>query len=143
MTLVEIHGRLSNTASLFIAVLTIWAVYLALRARAVDGSWLGAAVIAELLIAAQGALGAVLYVQGHGMALPRPFLHILYGIVSLITLPASYTYFGSIENDRVKTLALAATCAFLWGILQRSVYTAHSIPVDYINALFHWLMSLS
>ncbi|RIK36006.1 MAG: hypothetical protein DCC55_28605 [Chloroflexi bacterium] len=124
MSLVEVHIRLASTASLFIGILALWALFLRIRGRGLDGSWIGAAVVGELLLVAQGLLGGYLYFIGLGVALPRPFLHILYGVVAVVTLPAAYTYFGNLEDDRVKTLAMALTCAFLWGILQRASYVA-------------------
>ena len=129
MSLVEIHNRLSGTASLFIGVLAFWSLYLRVRNRGLDGSWIGAAIIGEALIIVQGLLGGYLYLQGLGAALPRPYMHILYGVVAVLTLPAAYSYFASIEDDRVKTLAMALVCAFLWGILQRAGYVAQvSVP---------------
>ena len=125
MSLVEIHSRLASTASLFIGILALWALFLRLRGRGLDSSWVGAAVVGELLLIAQGLLGAYLYWIGLGVVLPRPFLHILYGVVSVITLPAAYTYFGQLEDERVKTMAMALACAFLWGILQRASFVAY------------------
>jgi heme A synthase len=124
MSLIEIHSRLASTASLFIGILALWALFLRVRNRGLDGSWLGAAVIGELLIIAEGLMGAYLYWQGLSVALPRPFMHILYGVVAVITLPAAYSYFSNLEDERVKTLAMALTCAFLWGILQRAAFVA-------------------
>ena len=73
-------------------------------------------------------LGIYLYSQGTGAALPRPFLHILYGIVSIITLPAAYGYFNTLEDEKVKALAMAAACFFLWGIILRAGYVAQFAP---------------
>src|SRR3954468_2915056 len=120
MGLIEIHKGLSNTAVLFIAALAIWALVLRFRSRPLDTSWIGAALIGELLIVVEAAIGGILYLEGSSSALPRPFLHILYGIVALICLPAAQTYFGHLEDENVKTIAMAATCTFLWGILLRA-----------------------
>jgi heme A synthase len=127
--LIEVHARLATTAALFIGALALWALILRIRNQDLGGGWLGAAIIGEVLLIVQGLIGGYLYLQGLGGALPRPFLHILYGIVALITLPAAYGYFGNLEDERVKTLAMALVCAFLWGILQRATYVAQfSIP---------------
>jgi len=120
MSLIEIHARLSSTAALFVAVLALWALWLRIRSRPLDGNWFGAAVVGELLLVGEALLGVYLYLQGGGTALPRPLLHTLYGIVAVITLPAAYGYFHSLEDENVKTLAMAATCAFLWGIVLRA-----------------------
>lgn len=124
MSLIEVHARLASTAALFVGILGAWALFLRFRAQPLEGGWLGAAVIGELLIVAEALLGTYLYLQGLSVALPRPFLHILYGIVAVITLPAAYGYFGSLEENRVKTLGMALVCFFLWGILQRAGYVA-------------------
>ncbi len=124
MGLLEIHTGLANTAVLFVAALGVWALGLRFMSRPLDGTWFGAAMIGELLIVAEGALGGLLYLQGMDSLLPRPFMHILYGVVALICLPAAQSYFGNVEDENVKTLAMAATCAFLWGILMRSSYVA-------------------
>jgi hypothetical protein len=62
----------------------------------------------------------VLWFQGYGAVLPRAWIHILYGAVAVITLPAAYTYFSTIKENRVQTLAMFAVCAFLWGIVARA-----------------------
>ena len=125
MSIVEIHTRLSNTATLFVAVLGVWALFLRFRSRPLDGNWFGAAMIGELLLVAQSLLGVYLYyVVGLGAALPRPFMHILYGVVSLVTLPAAQSYFGQLEDEKVKALAMAAVCFFLWGIVLRASHVA-------------------
>ena len=124
MPITQIHAGLANTASLFVAILSIWALFLAMRNRPLDGGWLGAAVIGELLLVAQFTLGWVLWFQGYGSVippiLPRAWIHILYGAVAVITLPAAYAYFSSIKENRVQTLAMFAVCAFLWGIVARA-----------------------
>ena len=125
MSIVEIHTRLSNTATLFVAALGVWALFLRFRSRPLDGNWFGAAMIGELLLVAQSLIGVYLYyVAGLGAALPRPFMHILYGVVSLVTLPAAQSYFGQIEDEKVKALAMAAVCFFLWGIVLRASHVA-------------------
>ena len=120
MTLPLIHDRLADAATMFVAVLALWALVLRLRSQPLDGNWMGAAVIAELLLIAQVVVGTILYAQGLGAALPRPFLHILYAIVAILTLPAAHAYFSALEHENVRTLAMAFACFFLWGILLRT-----------------------
>ncbi len=129
MTLIDIHTRLSNTVVLFTAALAIYAIFLRARNRPLDGSWLGAAVIGEVLIVAEFALGVWLYVQMGGGSLARPWLHILYAIVAVLTLPSGYAYFSQLEDENVKTMAMAAICIFLWGIALRVSTVATYIPV--------------
>jgi hypothetical protein len=126
MGLIEVHSALANSAVLFIAALGIWALALRVMSRPLARAWYGAAMIGEVLILAEGALGGLLYLQGNDAALPRPFMHILYGVVAVICLPAAQSYFGSMEDENVKTLAMAAVCAFLWGILLRASFVAQN-----------------
>jgi hypothetical protein len=128
MGIVQIHASLANTAVLFVAALGLWALGLRLMNRPLDSNWRGAAIIGELVIVAEAVLGGALYLFGSSSALPRPFLHILYGIVALICLPAAQSYFGNVKDENVKTLAMAAVCAFLWGILLRASFVAQNTP---------------
>jgi len=127
MGLAQVHAGLANTAVLFVAAIGVWALVLRFRSQPLGASWSGAAAVAELLILAQALLGTLLYLQGQSAALARPYMHILYGVVAVVTLPAAYGYFGSMEDDRVKTLAMALTCFFLWGILLRAANVAYYV----------------
>jgi hypothetical protein len=120
MSWVEIHRGLANSATMFVAILAVWAFVLRLRSRPLDGAWFGAAVIGELLLLAQFGIGWILWFEGLGSVLPRAWIHILYGVVAVITMPAAYAYFSKIADPKVQTLAMSLTCFFLWGILLRS-----------------------
>ena len=76
----------------------MWAIWLRIRSRPLDGSWYGAAVIGELLMIAEFLLGWVLYGQGLGGDLARAFVHILYATVAVITLPAAYLYLSRLQD---------------------------------------------
>jgi len=120
MSIRVIHMGLANSASLFLIILTLWALLQFLRTRPLDSSWYGAAVVVELLLVTQAVIGAILWgTQGFAIS-QRPWIHILYGAVAVITLPAAWSYFSRIEDSRVQTLAMTLVCAFLWGIVQRS-----------------------
>lgn len=131
MSLIEIHAGLANTGTLFIGFIGMWALFFRFRNRPLDASWYGAAIIGELLLVAQALLGAYLfYGMGLSAALPRPFMHLLYGVVSVVTIPAAQSYFGHLEDEQVKAVAMAVACLFLWGILLRASQVAqYSGPV--------------
>lgn len=121
MSLPLIHRGLADAAGLFLIILTLWALVQFLRSQPLGGSWFGAAVIAEILLLVQFALGWIMYFQGLQAAMgQRPWIHILYGAVAILTLPAAYTYFNRIDNPKVQALAMTLACAFLWGIVQRA-----------------------
>jgi len=129
MSLVEIHIGVARAGSTFMAILAIWALFLRFRSKPLDGNWFGAAVIGELLLIAQFAAGWLLYFQTGGTGLPRVYLHVLYGMVALLVLPAGYSYFGQLEDENVKTIAMAFICFFLWGIILRASTVADILPV--------------
>jgi hypothetical protein len=127
MPLTQLHAGLANTAVLFIAALGIWALVMRFTNRPLNSSWFGAAAVGEMVILLQGVIGALLYFQGLDAALARPYMHILYGAVAVVTLPAAYGYFGSLEDEKLKALAMAFACFFLWGILLRASNVAQFI----------------
>lgn len=126
MDIFIVHSNLAQSASLFIIVLAVWALVQRVRKRPLDSNWFGAAVIGELLIVVQFILGWVLFFQTGGTGLPRAYLHILYGAVAVLALPAGYAYFNQLEDENVKALALAFVCFFLWGILNRASAVSHT-----------------
>ena len=129
MPLTQIHAGLANTGVLFIGFLGLWALALRFTNRPLGSSWFGAAVVGELVLVIQGLIGGLLYLQGLDAALMRPFMHILYGVVAVVTLPAAYGYFGNLEDEKVKALAMAFVCFFLWGILLRASSVAqYALP---------------
>ncbi len=89
MPLTEMHSRLANTALLFFLIMTIWGGWRFLRKRGIDSSYWGALVIAEMLILIQGGLGAYLWFDG---LRPIRNVHVLYGIISALAIPAAYVY---------------------------------------------------
>lgn len=135
MGLIQIHEGLARSSTLFIGALALWALFQRVRSMPLGAAWYGAAVVGEIVIIAQALVGIMLYFQGLGVALPRPFMHILYGTVAVITLPAAYSYFGHLEDEKVKALALALVCAFLWGILLRATSVAQPLPVGAVRFL--------
>lgn len=131
MSLAFIHGRLSDTAALFIAILGLWALYSRIRSQPLSGGWFGAAAIAEILLIVQVSMGVILYFGGLGAALPRPFIHILYGITAVITLPAAYTYVSRNEDENALAVAMVAVCLFLWFLIDRTAWNAVNLPPGY------------
>ncbi len=119
-TLIVVHQGLARTGMLLFIALGAWAIVQRLRSQPLDGSWYGAAVIAEVVIVVQFVLGFVLYGQGLGDNLPRAFVHILYACVAVITLPAAYGYFSRLEDENVKSILMAIVCFFLMEVVIRA-----------------------
>src|SRR4030067_2386982 len=90
MSLVDIHRRLANTSLIFFLILAVWGFWRFFRRQGLGASFWGALVIAEILIFAQGGLGAYLWISG--LRPLRGFIHILYGVVSVLAIPLVYSY---------------------------------------------------
>lgn len=114
---------------MFAAIIGVWAFIIRFRSRALDGAWYGSAIVLEGLIVVQVIIGITMYLQGQHVNLPRPFIHVLYGVVAVITLPGAYAYLGNAEDEGAKTVLMALVCLFLWAILQRAATVTQGMPV--------------
>jgi heme A synthase len=115
-----IHANLANTSLLFAVVAGLWGVVLRLRNRGVDGNYWGILAVGELLFLGQGLLGAYLWISG---ARPgRLGIHVLYGIVLVIGLPAYYAITKG-RDDENTALAYGLLCLFLAAICLRAATT--------------------
>jgi len=120
MSLVEIHGRLANTALFYFLLLALWGLWRALRKQGIDSSFWGALAIAEILIILQGSLGAILYFSGDR---PGRWVHILYGVVAVLVIPGLYAYTKGESNRRVM-LIYGITLLISVGVILRAISTA-------------------
>jgi hypothetical protein len=118
--LAVLHARLVVTILLFFGVLSIWGFFNYLRGSSISGGYKGALAIGELLMLAEFILGVLMLIGG-----AQPFrygIHILYGIVAIITLPGAFAYTRG-RDDRWEQLIYAAVCLFLCGIALRALST--------------------
>ena len=120
MIAAEIHARLANTALLYFLALTIWGWWRFARREGVHASYWGALAIGELILLAQAGLGAYLWMSGFR---PARTMHLLYGIVSLLVIPAVYAYTQGRE-DRSEMLVHSAATLVLVGLVIRAMTTA-------------------
>lgn len=111
-----LHSGLSNTLLLFLLALGVWGFWNYLRGDGVTGSYWGALAIGEGLIVVVAVIGIVLYLLGGQPA--RGILHILYGIVAVISLPSAF-FFTRGRSDRPEALIYAVMALFLAGITYR------------------------
>lgn len=120
MSLSFIHANLANTMMLFMLIAGTWGVVLHFRKQGIGGNYWGILAVGELLVLAQGALGAFLWL---GNARPgRMGVHILYGMVSVLALPAYYALTRG-RDDRNAALAYGLLCLFLTAIALRAAAT--------------------
>jgi hypothetical protein len=122
MSLVEIHGRLGTAALYFTLIMALWGLWRFFRRQGLDSNYWGAVVIAEILYLIQGGLGAFLFFSGMGNLTGRT-IHILYGVVSVLVIPAIFVFTRG-EETRRPMLAYGAGFLFLVGILLRGITTA-------------------
>lgn len=120
----SIHGALSNTAWLFFLIIGVWGLFRAIRGQAVNGNYLGAAFIGQLIFVVQTILGASLWIGGYSGEIQRPAIHLLYGAFALVFLP--FIYLSVLRGDDTNRAqwVLAFTTLFLFGIALRAISTA-------------------
>ncbi len=120
MALTMIHDRLSIAMLIFSAVAALWGIVLYLRKKGVDGNYWGILAVGELLFLGQGIVGTVLWIQG---LRPGRVIHLLYGGVAVLTLPAYYLLSGG-RDDRRAAIGYGLIMLFLFGITLRAIGTA-------------------
>jgi heme A synthase len=121
MSLPLIHDRLANTVVLYCLALSLWAFWRFFRKQGVDSSFWGALVIGEILILLQGALGGIMWLF-NALRPERGGIHLLYGIISAMTIPAVYAFTRG-RADRRDMFVYAASLLFLFGIALRAMTT--------------------
>jgi hypothetical protein len=118
--LLTMHARLLFTILLFFGALAIWGLVSFMRGQAISGGYRGALAIGELLLVAQFLIGVALLIGGRHP--PREGIHILYGVVTIITLPGTFAYTRG-RDARYEQLIYAVVCLFLCGIALRALET--------------------
>lgn len=121
MALAEVHGRLANTAMIYCILMAAWGLFRFFRRQGVSGSYFGAIVIAEILLAIQGLLGLILW---FGAASYRPgWVHWLYGIVLLLGAPLVYAYTKG-RQERPEMLLYGIAFVIMIALVLRAMVTA-------------------
>jgi len=118
--LVFIHERIAYVLQAYWLLVAIWALFLAARRHRVSGNLWGALLLGEGVLLLQSLLGGILFVIG---IRPANLIHILYGIISISTLPAVYAYTGGDDSPRATTI-YGLMALFLFGIILRAIGTA-------------------
>lgn len=118
--LVQIHGVVSNSAVLFFLLLGLWGLFRAIRKNGVDGSYLGALVIGELIFVAQALIGIILAIGG---GVPgRGIVHYIYGAFALVALPGLFAFTRGDDSNTAQWYYALATL-FLFGVAARAIGT--------------------
>ena len=120
MSLTPIHASLATTVLYYFLILALWGLWRFARKQGIDSSFWGALVIAEALVVLQGGLGAYLWLSG--LQPGRGWIHVLYGVVSVLALPTVFAYTHG-DQDRRAMLVYAVALLFLVGITLRATGT--------------------
>jgi len=121
MNLPQIHSALANACLIFSLIIAGYGFLLYFRQRGVDSNYWGTLAAGELLFLAQGVVGVLLYAGGLRAA--RTLVHVLYGIVLVITLPGVYGLTRA-RDSRREALIYAILGLFLAGVTLRAMFTA-------------------
>jgi len=92
-----LHQGLSRMSWMFFLALGLWGGYRAIRGQGIDGNFLGASVVGQIVFWAQGVVGVILWANGHTVNLLRPEVHILYGAFVVVFLP--FIYLAVLRGD--------------------------------------------
>jgi heme A synthase len=115
----ELHRVISLSSVIFLGFIGIWGFIRAIRDNGVDGSYMGALVIGELLLILQALLGLIMVIDG---ARPGRTVHFIYGAFALVALPVLFAYLkGDDTNQSQWYYAIAAL--FLAGVAVRAIGT--------------------
>jgi uncharacterized membrane protein HdeD (DUF308 family) len=98
----------------------IWGIVTRFRDQPITGNFWGILTVGALLILGQGLLGAYLWLIGERPG--RMGVHILYGMVAVIALPAYYAISKG-RDDKFAALAYGLLCLFLAAISLRAMVT--------------------
>ena len=122
-TVYTIHQGLTNTALLYFLVLGVWGFFRAVRGHSVGSSYMGALVVAQVLLMVNVVLGAVLWANGRNVNMVRFDVHVLYGAFVLIFLP--FVYLALLRGDDTNRAqwVLSFTALFMFGISLRAITT--------------------
>lgn len=115
----ELHRIISLSTVLFLGFLGIWGFFRAVRRNSVDGSYMGALVIGELLIAFQAILGLILVLGGER---PGRIVHFIYGVFAVVALPGLFAYLKGDDSNQSQWYYAIATL-FLAGVAIRAIGT--------------------
>ena len=114
-----LHDRLATSTLLFMAVAGAWGCLTFLRGGSLTGSLAGTFIIGQILVVAQGLVGAALYLGG---ARPASATHYLYGLTAVLVLPFVWSYMRD-RNPRQALLFYSLLALFIAGLAVRGMTT--------------------
>ena len=100
--------------------MAIWGFWRYYRKQGLGSSFMGALAINEILILVQGVLGIILWASA--LRPERGFMHILYGAITALTIPATYAFTRG-RDTRREMLVYALVLIALVGLAGRAIVT--------------------
>jgi hypothetical protein len=118
------HGRIAQSVVLYSLIMGVWATWNYFRKQGVEGNYLGAIVVGELLMLAQGIIGAIMVIGG---AIPGNLWHFLYGVLVAVCWPGVYVYTHA-RVGRTEGAIYAMVSFFIFGLALRAIMTGSGAP---------------
>ena len=115
-----LHGGLANTALIYSLLVALWGFWLYMRRRDLTPQFWGALAIAALIFVLQAVVGLTMVLQGR---IPWRNVHYLYGVLGVITLPATFAFTRGRGGFR-EALLYGVILLFLSGVALRAMMTA-------------------
>lgn len=112
-----IHEQAATAVTIFSGLMTLYALFLVISRRPLDGNFWGAIAVGEILIIAHSLTGVGAWIFGN---LPARGVHFLYGATTIIAWPAVYVY---TQGETNRPLLWVFANAFVFGVALRSSQT--------------------
>ncbi len=118
--LLTFHQGLRNAGILLTVIIAAWGLWTWLRKGSASGGYRSTLVLTEAIFVAQALVGIGLYLGGRR---PHDTLHLLYGVLLIVTLPIAASYTSSHEKRR-EPLIFGIAGLFMTGLAIRALTTA-------------------
>ena len=118
--LLTVHQGLFRAGLLITLIVAGWGLWTWLRKLPASGGYRSTLVMTEVLFALQAVVGIGLYLSGRR---PHDTLHLLYGVLLIVTLPIAASYTSSHEKRR-EPLIFGIAGLFMTGLAIRALTTA-------------------
>lgn len=116
------HQNIALAARWFMLGMTVWAAYVSWQRQPIGNLFLGIMVLSEVVIVVQALVGAYFFLI-LGMRPPDWIRHLLYGGLTVFTLPVIYYYAHKEKDYRRKARIWALACLFIFGLTYRTAST--------------------
>jgi hypothetical protein len=118
--MVSLHHTLFVAAALYLFICLLWGLALVVGRRPISPAYRGTLRLAEGLLLAQAVVGLLVFFT---VRHPAQVLHLAYGLVILLALPAAETFGPQWWKGRRETLVVTLGCLFALGLAVRAAMT--------------------